>query len=69
MQLFGVRSEPVQPLRVDDFALTVDHVVVFNDALANVKVVAFDADLRLLNGLADHAVLDRLVFREAGSFS
>ena len=33
---------------------------------ADVEVVPLNADLRLFNGLADHAMLDRFVFGEAG---
>ena len=68
MQLFDVCLKPIEALRIDDFALAVDHVIVLDHALANIKVVTFDADLRLLDGLADHAVFDRFVFREAGGF-
>ena len=36
----GVFLEPIEALPVDDFALAIDDVIVFDDALANIKVVA-----------------------------
>ena len=66
MEPIGVFRQPVQPLRVDDFTLAVDDVIIFNHALADIEVVPFDAHLSLLDGFADHAVLDGFVFWEAG---
>ena len=66
MQLLGVCLQPIQALRVNDLALAIDHIIVFDDSLANVKIVALDANLRLLNRLADHAMLNSFVFRESG---
>ena len=47
---------------VDDLALLVHHVVVLEQVLTNVVVVAFDFFLRVLDRLGDPAVLDRQVF-------
>ena len=44
--------------RIDGLALLVHHVVVFEQALADVEVVAFDLLLRVLDGAVDDGVLD-----------
>ncbi len=57
--------EDLVALGVDRLALLVDDVVVLDDALADVEVVALDAGLRVLDGLGDHARLDGHVALEA----
>ena len=57
--------EDLVALGVDPLALLVDDVVVLDDALADVEVVALDAGLRVLHGLGDHARLDGHVALEA----
>ena len=46
-------------LVVDHLALFVDHIVILNHMLANIKVVALNFFLRLLNALAQDAILQR----------
>src|ERR1035437_8118044 len=50
---------------VDDFALLVHHVVVFERAFALLEIMAFDAFLRLLDGTVKQTVLEFLAFFEA----
>ena len=57
--------EDLVALRVDRLALLVDDVVVLDDALADVEVVALDARLGVLDGLGDHARLDGHLALEA----
>ena len=57
--------EDLVALGVDRLALLVDDVVVLDDALADVEVVALDAGLRVLDRLGDHARLDGHVALEA----
>src|SRR5262249_37535371 len=45
--------------RIDRLALLVHHVVVLEQILADVEVVALDAFLRVLDGAIDQRVLDR----------
>src|SRR5690606_6049748 len=59
-------GEHFSPLAIDDFSLLVHHVVVFKHALTDIKVIAFDTYLRLLDRLADHAMLDGLIFGDFG---
>ena len=49
----------------DDLALVIDHVVVFQDVLADVEVARLDLLLRLLERLVDPGMDDRLVLLEA----
>ena len=48
-----------------DLALVVHDVVVFQDVLAHVEVARFDLLLRLLDGLVDPGMDDRLVLLQA----
>ena len=57
--------EDLVALAVDDLALLVHHVVVLDDVLADVEVVALDLGLGVLDRLGDQAVLDRDVVLEA----
>ena len=50
---------------VDDFALLVHHVVVFERALADLEVVLLDALLGLADGAVEQRVLQLLAFFEA----
>ena len=58
-------AEHLVALGVDRLALLVDDVVVLDDALADVEVVALDARLGVLDGLGDEARLDGHVALEA----
>ena len=50
---------------VDDLALLVHHVVVFQRAFAALEVVLLDAFLRLLDGFVEHEMLQFLAFLQA----
>ena len=52
-------------LAVDGGALHVDDVVKLHNALAYIKVVAFNARLRALNGAAHHCGFERLTLVKA----
>src|SRR5436190_706281 len=54
-----ILAEHFAALLVDRLALLVDDVIELQDVLAQVEVVAFDLDLRLLDGFADEPMLDR----------
>ena len=58
-------AEHLVALGVDRLALLVDDVVVLDDALADVEVVALDARLGALDGLGHEARLDGHVVLEA----
>jgi hypothetical protein len=58
VQRLGIHD--VGALFVDDLALVVHHVVVFDDLLADVVVARLDLLLRLLNGLGQPLGADRL---------
>ena len=47
-------------LLVDDLALVVGHVIVFEQVLADVEVAAFHLALGFLDGVVHHPVLDGL---------
>ena len=53
--------EDLAAFLVDDVALGVHHVVVLDDVLADVEVVALDLRLRRLDGARHHAALERHV--------
>ena len=56
----GLDILPVQhlaALTIDDVALLVHHVVIFQDALAGLEVAAFHGFLGLLNGAGEHLVV------------
>ena len=53
---------------VNDFALLVHHVVVFERAFAGLEVVLLDAFLRGLNGAVEQRVLQLLAFLKADAF-
>src|SRR5690606_25808150 len=55
----------VPPAPVDDLALRVHHVVVFQEALADTKVVFFHFLLGALYRIGDHPVLDDLSLLQA----
>ena len=57
--------EDLVAVLVDDVALRVHDVVVLDDVLADVEVVALDLRLRGLDGFGDPAALDRDVFLHA----
>ena len=52
-------------IAVDNVALSIQHVVVLDDVLADVEVVGFDLLLRVLDGARDPRVLERHVLFEA----
>ena len=52
-------------LRVNDLALLVHHVVVFEHVLAHVEIPRLDLLLGVLDGAGDDRMLDRLVFFHA----
>ena len=60
-----VARQDVAAPAVDDLALLIHHVVVFEQMLADVEVVAFDLALRVGDGAGDQAVLDRHAFFHA----
>ena len=47
---------------IDDFALLVHDVIVFEQLFADLEVVRFDLLLRVCDGARDHPVLDRNAF-------
>ena len=57
--------EDLTPQRVDVLTLLVHHVVVLEQVLADGEVLRLHLLLRALDGLADHAVLDRHAFFHA----
>ena len=59
------RVHDLAALLVDDLALVVHHVVVFEQLLADVEVARLDLLLRLVERLVDPGVDDRLAFLEA----
>jgi hypothetical protein len=61
-----VRAHQLGALLVDDLALIVGDVVVFEQVLAGVEVVRLDLALRALDLLREHAALDDLAFLHAG---
>src|SRR5690606_7494637 len=61
----GFGGKNLVALGVDHLALLVGDVVVFQQLLADVEVAAFDLALGLLDGIGDHAVLDRLALLHA----
>ena len=58
-------KQGVTAFLVDDLALGVHHVVVFEQVLTYAEVVLFDLLLCLLNLLGDHRVLDDFAFLKA----
>ncbi len=60
-----VRVHDLAALLVDDLALVVHHVVVFEQVLADLEVARLDLLLRLLQRLVDPGMDDRLAFLEA----
>ena len=58
-------AEDLAPLAVDDLALLIHDVVVFEDVLADVKIARFDFFLRVLHRARDDGVLDRLILLHA----
>ncbi len=58
-------AHPLDALLEDDLALVVHHVVELEDVLADVEVARLDLLLRLLQGLVDPGMNDRLVLLEA----
>ena len=50
---------------VNDFALFVHHVVVFERAFADLEIVLLDAFLRLLDGAVQQRMLQFLAFLQA----
>ena len=59
------RVHDLAALLVDDLALVVHHVVVFQQVLADVEVARLDLLLRLLQRLVDPGMDDRLAVLEA----
>ena len=57
--------EDLATQRVDALALLVHHVVVLEQVLATLEVLRLDLLLGALDGLGDHAVLDRHAFFHA----
>ena len=60
-----VARQDVAAAAVDDLALLIHHVVVLEQMLADVEVVAFDLALRVGDGARDQAVLDGHAFLHA----
>jgi len=58
-------SEDSATMLVDNLALLVHHVVVFEQLFADLEVVSFDLLLRVGDGAGDHAVFDRHAFFHA----
>ncbi len=55
--VFGIHQ--LDALFEDHLALIVHHVIVFEDILADIEIVPFDAGLGALDGLGDHGVGNR----------
>ena len=58
-------AEQVVALLVNNLALVVGHVVVFQQLLADIEVATLDLALRLFDGIGHHAVLYRLALFHA----
>ena len=61
----AVGAQQIVALGVDDLALVVGDIVVFEQVLANVEVVGFDLALRILDGLGHPGMFNRLAFLHA----
>ena len=62
--MLALRSAPpsLVPLGIYDPALFVHHIVIINQVLADVEVVALNTGLGAVYGTIDYAVFDGLVF-------
>ena len=58
--------QDVMPVSVDDFPLLIQDIVVVQQMLAHVEVIAFYLHLGTSDGLGDQAVLDGNVVIQAG---
>ena len=61
----ALSHEGVAAAGVDDFALLVHDVIVFEEALADTEVVLFHFLLGALDGAVDHLVLNHFSFFES----
>jgi len=57
--------EDLAPLAINDLALLVHHVVIFEEMLTDIEMVPLDLALGVLDRPADHAVLDRFILLHA----
>ena len=62
-----LRIQNIVTLLVNDFALVVGNIIVFQQLLANIEVTGFHFALRTLNAARHHASLNRFTLRHLQS--
>ena len=61
-------AQDLPAFAVNDFTLVIHHIVIFNQVFTNIKMIALNPDLRLLNCFIDDGIFDRDIFAHTGPF-